>query len=87
MISLRVELLNKGVGTGEQQCGVAAVPPANEVRRAAVGATYLEDLAIAVGFALVMTLDDDSVPWFRVHRCSNRLVVARRVTPQLASIA
>src|SRR6516165_9999273 len=55
------DVLDGGVVPGEVQGLVAAVAPADQVRRTAVGTPYLGDLARSHRLAGVMTLDDDAV--------------------------
>jgi hypothetical protein len=62
-----IEFLDDGVGAREQQRGVFAVVPADEVWGTAGGATDLEDLAVAIGLSSPMPLDDDPVSCLGVH--------------------
>jgi hypothetical protein len=61
------DVLDRGIGAREEEALVPVVVPADEVGRSTVLAADLEDLGIAVGFADVMTLDDQPVSNVRVH--------------------
>jgi hypothetical protein len=62
-----LEVLDVGVRAGIEAAHVPVVLPSNDVRRRAVGAEHLKDLAVALGFAGVVGADDDSVAGSRAE--------------------
>lgn len=62
-----LEVLDDGVVAREEQHLVAAVPPPHQVGRATVSASHLQDLAVPIGVAHMMTFDDDPIALYCVH--------------------
>src|SRR5690606_19835496 len=54
---------------------LVAVVPAHQVRRLAVAATHLEDLALAARLGDLATLDDDPVAHLRAHAITSFAVL------------
>jgi len=71
------EVLDRRVGTWEEEAFVTVVRPPNEERRAAVFAPDLQDLGVPIRFAHVMALDHQSISDVRLH---DVLLVARNRT-------
>jgi hypothetical protein len=61
------EMVDRRVGTREEEALVSVVGPPDEVRRAAVVSVDLDDLRVAIGFTHVVTLDDQPVADVRLH--------------------
>ncbi len=61
-VLLVLKVLHRSVGAGKQ-LGYMAILPAHDVGRRAVVTSDLEDLAISVRFAHVMSLDYQAITW------------------------
>jgi hypothetical protein len=61
------EVLDRSVAGRKEQALVPGIPPTNDVWRAAVNASDLDHLTIAIGFTHTMAFDDDAVSDTRVH--------------------
>jgi hypothetical protein len=63
LLALRVlEVFDEDV-RARKDLGLVPVLPAYEVRRRSVLAEYLQDLAVALPFALVVSPDDQTITW------------------------
>ena len=75
-----LEMLDARVWPREEKAFVAVVAPPYDVRRRPFFSVDFQDLGVPVGFADVMTLDDDPITDIRSHQSSHTLLLFGRAT-------